>query len=131
VIDQKDKWILYIDDDKDDREIFCEVLNAVDSKVDCVCRSNASDAIALLNGCLTLPQYIFLDINMPGIDGIECLKKIRANARLFTIPVVIMSTSPHHPAMAAISNLNASFIRKPSSYKLFIENVRSVLMHCN
>jgi CheY-like chemotaxis protein len=63
-----------------------------------------------------MPMVIFLDLNMPKMDGRECLKEIKNNDRLKDIPVVIYTTSSHLRDIEETRNLGAKgFISKPSS----------------
>jgi CheY-like chemotaxis protein len=69
--------VLLIDDDRDDFEIFSEALRKFDPEVKCEHSIDGEAAIGLLNSMTYLPDYIFLDINMPRMDGKECLSKIK------------------------------------------------------
>ena len=69
--------ILYIDDDIEDIEIFQDALLDVDPSIQLLTARNGRDALALLGTADLLPNYIVLDINMPGMDGRSCLQEIR------------------------------------------------------
>lgn len=84
------KNILLIDDDEDDHLIFKEALSQVDVVANCVCAYSAQDGIKILDGLF--PDYIFLDVNMPALNGLECLEMIKKDERLSKIPVVMYST---------------------------------------
>ena len=84
--------VLYVDDDSDDREIFAEIVEAIDPNIKVVEAANGIETINLL-AAGELPDIIFLDLNMPRKGGIECLKEIRSDARLRDLSIAIYSTS--------------------------------------
>ena len=91
VIDRHIK-ILLIDDDADDRLLFTTAVAELGPKIHCECASGTVEALAYLKDADSLPDYIFLDLNMPGFDGKKCLKQIKAVEQLQNIPVIIYST---------------------------------------
>lgn len=87
--------ILLADDDEDDCELFQEVLSGLPVST---FLTTVSDGIKLLNLLhsypeLPPPHLIFLDINMPFLNGIDCLQQIRGNKKFDGIPVFMFSTS--------------------------------------
>ena len=70
--------ILLVDDDADDRKLFFEVAKEVDDTILCIPASSGEAALLYLRDQANpLPDYIFLDLNMPMINGKQCLKQIR------------------------------------------------------
>ena len=70
--------IMIVDDDDDDREFFCEAIEKIDSSINCVTIENGEKALQYLKDAQqVMPDYIFLDLNMPKIDGKECLIQIK------------------------------------------------------
>lgn len=107
-----------VDDDEDDREIFALALRDLGSHIKCVLASDGMDALEKLRMSDTLPDYIFLDLNMPRMDGKECISEIKRDARLYDIPVVIYSTSSSTKDRADAKRLGAAcFFTKPSSIR--------------
>lgn len=83
-----------MDDDADDTGLFCEALKEVDQRVTCYTADNGRRAIELLSDPqLRQPEVIFLDINMPVMNGWDCLKWIKSHPALGAIPVIMYSTS--------------------------------------
>jgi CheY-like chemotaxis protein len=82
-------YILYVDDDKDDYDIFSEVVHEINpyANVMHLHDSEKIDDILKLNN----PEIIFLDFNMPKVNGIECLKRIRAYKEFDKTPVILYS----------------------------------------
>ncbi|MGC4039435.1 MAG: response regulator [Flavobacterium sp.] len=89
------RHIFLVDDDQEDRELFAEALSCVsDSNVKFTEISSAAMLIENLNDPLTsAPELIFMDINMPKISGIDCLKKLKGKDGKFNqLNVVMYST---------------------------------------
>jgi CheY-like chemotaxis protein len=84
--------ILYVDDDEEDIEIFCEAVKAVDPSIKCLVAQHGKKAMDILHADL-LPDYIFLDINMPVINGKSILTEIRRDIKFKDVPVVMYSTT--------------------------------------
>jgi CheY-like chemotaxis protein len=87
--------ILMAEDDEDDRSFFRQAL--LDSNIESELTA-VTDGRQLIDYLvdvqdLLAPHVIFLDINMPGMDGKACLREIRRQEKFSTIPVIILSTS--------------------------------------
>src|SRR5687767_14788886 len=86
--------VLAVDDDSDDLELFCDAVREIDPSVSLISARNGDEALNyLLNEAVTFPDYIFLDINMPRVDGRTCLSTIRQNKLTKNISVIMYSTS--------------------------------------
>jgi CheY-like chemotaxis protein len=121
--------ILLIDDDEDDRLLFAEVVREIDSSIECVTISNAE---AALNGLISMayqrPDVIFLDLNMPKIDGLECLKELKNDHSLMDIPVAIYTTSCLERDIKKALKLGAdTFIIKPMSFDQVFSAIKFTL----
>jgi CheY-like chemotaxis protein len=108
--------ILYVDDDLEDIEIFQEAVKAVDPSIQYISATSAKEALEILNSRDALPNYIVLDINMPGMDGKLCLKEIRKEERFNAINVIVYSTNSFPKDIEQIESLGATFIRKANSF---------------
>src|SRR6188768_3284882 len=85
---------LLVDDDLDDQEVFKEALNEISPSIVLRTALNGEDGLAILESELNpLPDYIFLDLNMPRMSGHQCLSLIKSNARLKDLRVIIYTTS--------------------------------------
>ncbi len=106
--------VLLIDDDQDDRHFFAETLKAVNPNVTCITAKSGQEAFTLLNSEKTLPNVIFLDINMPEMSGWEFLTKLKKDPCLSAVPVIIYSTSSHQRDVNIAEDLGAlGFCTKP------------------
>lgn len=118
---------LLVDDDEDDREIFCLALTQVDPSINCRIATDGLEALSILKEKLFLPDYIFLDLNMPRMDGKECLREIRKQKHLADIPVIIFSTSSADREKEETRRLGASsFIVKPPLVSILAENLHNI-----
>ena len=121
--------VLMIDDDIDDQEIFREVLHEIDPLIICLQPSNAKLALSLLLEDNQRPDVIFLDINMPIMNGFEFLEEMMMHERLSSIPVVIYTSSTYHVQQEKAKKLGASdFITKPSDMNLLKATLRTIFL---
>lgn len=109
--------ILYVDDDSDDRELLTEALMVVDPSIACNCFDDGRRALDTLKGADRLPDLILLDINMPGMNGRECLAEIKKDKRLRNVPVIMYSTSNDVDEISLFYQLGAAYIHKPDTFK--------------
>ena len=108
--------ILYAEDDIDDFDFFCEVLNSVSPEHTCLNTRDGIETIDFLENADALPDVIFLDINMPSMDGKACLRNIKNDSRFKSIPVVIYTTSSNARDRDHCLQLGAlEYVQKPTS----------------
>lgn len=87
------KTVFLADDDADDREIFMDAIHEVDGSIECRFASNGEMALQTLdNDILQKPELIFLDLNMPKVNGKELLRELKQVESLRDIPVIMYST---------------------------------------
>ena len=118
----KKSLILLVEDDRDHVELTLGVLKEL--KVDheiVVARDGAQALGFLLGGNMSVqPTLILLDLNMPKINGLDVLKRIRSEESTKRIPVVILTTSREDKDVIDSYNLGAnSYILKPVDYEQF------------
>lgn len=112
------KIILLADDDMDDTEMFCEALADIDENILCHCAENGSEALKILNNMDEPPGVIFLDLNMPIMNGWECLRELKSDQRYKDIPVIMISTSSHKNDMDSATSFGAvCYFVKPNNFK--------------
>jgi CheY-like chemotaxis protein len=110
--------ILYVEDDGDDQDFFQEGLNKVSPDTICHLAKDADEARELLNKVHIIPDYIFLDINMPGTDGITFLKEIKESENLKLIPIIIYTTTSTQTDALRCRRLGAlDVITKPTTFQ--------------
>jgi CheY-like chemotaxis protein len=122
------KTVFLVDDDRDDREIFIEALAEIDDSVRCVTAENGEDAILKLHSDVFIPNFIFLDLNMPRMNGRECLIEIKNIERLQETPVIIYTTSSLQKEKDELVKLGATkFLTKPANFKELCHSLKRVL----
>jgi CheY-like chemotaxis protein len=110
--------ILYADDDSDDSELLVEALEKIDPSIECRMANDGKHALQVLNDFEDLPDYIFLDVNMPVMDGRDCLVELKKDDRYKEIPVVIYSTTKDEDEISDLYELGAvDFLAKPNSFE--------------
>ncbi|HET6558504.1 MAG TPA: response regulator, partial [Prolixibacteraceae bacterium] len=121
--------ILLADDDADDRLFFKEAMEEinVDTMVSFV--NDGSQLLYFLNQPdICLPNIIFLDINMPIKNGMECLKEIRSNHRFKNMMIVVYSTSGSENDMQeAFINGADAYLKKPNNFAELKSSLANVL----
>lgn len=112
------KMLLIIDDDAEDQEIFMEAVREVDARIHCVTALSGENAFSKLeSGAVTLPDIIFLDMNMPKLNGKQVLKEIKKHDVLAGIPVIMYSTSFAPRDIEEVKQLGAVYhLLKPSRF---------------
>jgi len=123
------KYIILAEDDEDDRLIFKEAVNELSSPFEI---RIAEDGFELLNFLekpnIELPHLVLLDLNMPLINGFECLETMKKDERLRHIPVIIYSTSGNTEDIEKAYSLGANYyLSKPESYAQLKEVIQKVL----
>lgn len=118
--------ILYADDDEDDREIFADILKQIDPDIKLIQAEDGYQTITILNNS-DLPDMIFLDINMPVINGYETLAEIRKDARFAETKVIMFSTAMYQESFDKYADLNAGFLSKPSTIRDGVDALKMVL----
>ncbi|HMJ70417.1 MAG TPA: response regulator [Cyclobacteriaceae bacterium] len=112
------KRILLVDDDEDDRETFLEIVSELDPSAVLVTAINGADGFEKLSTFDVLPDVIFLDLNMPIMNGTEFLRKIKTVGKLKNVQIVILSTSSDEWAIKEVRELGAKdFVTKPAKFK--------------
>ena len=112
------KRFLVIDDDTDDRELFTEALASVDPVIVCDQATDGAEALKWLTTKeIDRPDIIFLDINMPVMDGWQFLKRLKKEDAYKHIPVIVYTTSSNLKDKRIADDLGAlCFITKPDAF---------------
>jgi CheY-like chemotaxis protein len=125
------KRFLVIDDDTDDRELFTEALASVDPVIVCDQATDGAEALKRLTTKeIDRPDIIFLDINMPVMDGWQFLKRLKKEDTYKHIPVIVYTTSSNLKDKRIADDLGAlCFITKPSAFGRLKDMLGIVVMH--
>lgn len=116
--------IVLADDDEDDCLLFQDVILDLNIIANVTIARHGEELLQVLEGYNGVPEVIFLDMNMPFRDGLECLKEIRKSQNFKNVPVIILSTSSHSQTVEDVFKEGANlYIRKPDSF----DKLRSIL----
>jgi CheY-like chemotaxis protein len=120
---------MIVDDDEDDREFFEEAVDKINSSIKCMNLENGEKALQYLKDeSKIMPDYIFLDLNMPKINGKECLIEIKKTHHLKEIPVIIYTTSNQEKDREQTKQLGAiGFIHKHTQFDMLCDELRGWL----
>jgi CheY-like chemotaxis protein len=121
--------ILLVDDDEDDKLLFSEALTVLDKSIQCWTAADGQHALDILMFELVVaPDIIFLDLNMPRMNGMEFLKTIKSHRSYKKIPVIIYSTSSNPEDMRKTKELGATdFVTKPSDFEGLYQKLITIL----
>lgn len=118
--------VLLAEDDPDDHDFFTEALNEISTSIKLIAVKNGEELMALLENFL--PDIIFLDLDMPYKNGLECISEIRANIKLEKIPVVVFSSTTRPSNIDTAYEMGADlFFIKPSAYNDLVSSTKAIL----
>src|SRR5688572_22043749 len=122
------KKILLIDDDKDDQVNFCRCINEIDPAIECLIANNGMEAMLHLRTINPKPELIFLDLNMPLMNGFEYLENLREQGVYDHIPVIIFTTSQDEEDFERCRKLGVTkFLTKPSDVEILKSELRMII----
>jgi CheY-like chemotaxis protein len=130
-----DKPILLVEDNPDDVELTMMALEKSRISNELVVVGDGVEALDYLfargdfagRDAGVMPQVILLDLNMPRMDGLEFLRRIRADEKTRLLPVVVLTTSNEDKDKIESYKLGAnSFVRKPVDFQQFVEAVQQL-----
>jgi two-component system, response regulator len=130
-----DRTILLVEDNPDDVALTLRAFKQHNVQIDVVVARDGLEALDYLFGMgahagrdiSRMPQLILLDLKMPKIDGMEVLRRVRADDRTCLLPVVILTTSREEQDLIDSYTFGAnSYICKPVDFEQFVEAVRQL-----
>jgi CheY-like chemotaxis protein len=121
------KRVMLIDDDPDDQLFFRDAIQIVQPELHCELTSSCQEALGKLE-TPPPPEYIFMDLNMPVMNGFECLVYLKNQENYKDIPVVIFTTSKNLNDIAKTQQLGARwFLTKPDDFKVLCKKLSKIL----
>jgi len=122
------KKILLVDDDADDQLFFVDAIKELEPAIDCGLANNGLEAIEYLEKIPPPPTLIFLDLNMPLMNGIECLAELKKTKQYKEIPVIIFTTSNQQKDKELTISMGAfMYLTKPSDFKTLKLKLQGIL----
>jgi len=120
--------IMIVDDDIDDIDIFIDAAREVEPTAEYISAQNGLDAINFINAADTQPEYIFVDLNMPKLNGKQFIREIRKNPLFSNTKIIVYSTSRMDGDEEEVKFLGADeFIAKPTSLDELRSEIARVL----
>jgi two-component system response regulator len=132
------KVILLVEDNQDDEELALLALKKGHVANEVVVARDGAEALDYLFGTgehtgrdvSILPQLVLLDLKLPKIDGLEVLRRLRADTRTRRLPIVILTSSKAEEDLIKGYDEGAnSYVRKPVDFRQFTEAVRHLQMY--
>ena len=120
--------VFYIEDDEDDCEFLEETLHDIDNTIQCISYTDAREGIKFLLNTESTFDLIILDINMPLMNGKECLIEIKKHDTLKHVPVVMCSTTLQTKEIKSYFEMGAyDFIVKPASIEKYRDELTVII----
>jgi len=119
--------ILLIEDNPDDVALTLRALKKNNILNQVTVASDGAEALELLLADGPLPGLILLDLKLPKVDGLEVLRRVRANERTQIIPVVVLTSSKlDEDVIASYRNGANAYVRKPVKFSDFVEAISTL-----
>lgn len=120
--------LLLIDDDEDDHFFFKDSIESINPTLHCETATNGKIALNKLKASASLPDLIFLDLNMPVMNGFEFLTQFKKENALNKVPVGIFTTSNSIRDKELAKDLGAIFfLTKPNDLKILQKKLQQIL----
>jgi two-component system, response regulator len=129
------KMILLVEDNPDDEALTIRALQKNNIRNEVAIVRDGAEALDFLfcSGAYAgrdpndVPQVVLLDLKLPKVDGLEVLRRIRANERTLLLPVVILTSSKEEQdLLESYKNGANSYVRKPVNFDQFVEATRQL-----
>lgn len=127
--EEANSWnIFYADDDHDDCNFFEQLVKKINPVATVHLASNGEEMMSKLAESFSVPDLIVLDLNMPFMNGFECLRKIKNDRQYSAVPVIIFSTSNNEDDIAkALQQKADKYMVKPSNVGELFKTVRQMI----
>jgi CheY-like chemotaxis protein len=120
--------IFYVDDDQDDLDYFESAVSSIEKDVELYTHNHPEALLSALHNPPPHPHLLFVDLNMPGINGFEILENVRNSPKHQSLPVVIFSTSTDKNVIEKSKRLGASYyLPKPTNYSKLKQSIEHIL----
>ena len=123
--------IVNVDNDKDDRELFNIAVGRVDPNISCKLLTSCADLFDFLKTTVTLPDLVFMDINMPKINGYQCVQRIRSQNKFEHLKIIIHSTAFNPDGQKKFEDLRLEFLIKPLRLSDLVQSIKQIVSLTN
>lgn len=118
--------IVLADDDRDDHDFFATALQEINPSLILTIVKDGNELLSLLSHYA--PDLIFLDLDMPCKNGLECLREIRDNVVFQSLPVVVFSSTSRPANITTAYEMGGNlFFTKPSNYHDLVAAINKIL----
>jgi CheY-like chemotaxis protein len=125
-IKDKKLHIFFGDDDQEDIDFFKRAINETSEEIKITIAKDGLELLQFLD--VVIPDLIFLDLNMPRMNGVDCLKEIRNRLTCKEVPVIIYSTTAEKSHIEITYALGANmYIQKPPNYGKIKDQLKQTL----
>jgi DNA-binding response OmpR family regulator len=122
------KKIILIDDDLDEAELFNDALRFIAQDYNFTSFSDGLEALRQISTQEPLPNFIFLDLNMPMLSGKDVLKRLRATRQGENIPVIIYSTSITESDINETEQFKVlEYLQKPETFEVLCAKLSGII----
>lgn len=116
------------DDDSDEHLLFADALSTIDENIHLISFTGGEDLLNDLFSYKCIPHLVFIDINMPQLDGFETIMRIRAQQKFKDLPVVMYSTSTNRYDVTKSYGLGATlYLRKETTQEALVTNLKKIV----
>lgn len=119
--------VLIVDDDGDDREILGEAFAAIDTRISTIQADGGLEALELLREAPSKPDFVFLDINMPRMNGYQCLQELRSLPGSEQMSIVMYSTTITFGDERFFSSLGIKYLTKKARFAELVSAVKGII----
>jgi CheY-like chemotaxis protein len=120
-----------VDDDPDDQVLFVDALERIDPSITCLKANGGEEALSMLKGLTVSPDIIFVDFNMPKMNGQKCIVELKKSSALRDIPLVIYSTTLTPSDIDNLKRLGANEVMvKPPAFEKYVWTLKAILFKC-
>jgi CheY-like chemotaxis protein len=122
------KRIILIDDDPDDQLFFRDAVRLMHPELDCELACTCQEAFVQLEKPPP-PEFIFMDLNMPVMNGFDCLVYLKNQELYRDIPIIIFTTSKNAQDISRTRQLGASyFMTKPDDFNILCKKLDKIIL---
>ncbi|KQB39901.1 response regulator [Flavobacterium aquidurense] len=124
----KNTVILLVDDDEDDCELFIAAIASLNKNIITTISNNSLEALNNLKAATVLPDFIFLDMQMPYLSGAEFIQQLRQIPELNKIQLVVYSSHTHDTLKKLTNEFDSvQIFTKPNNFQELVRTLDNII----